>query len=63
MRREMRQLVETDQRDLRALPVVDRGVELQMGKLDLTAPRPVPFVRSQARVATQPWIEVEAFIP
>jgi hypothetical protein len=32
MRREMRQLVETDQRDLSALPVVDSGFELQVRK-------------------------------
>jgi hypothetical protein len=30
MRREVRQLVETDQRDLRALPGINRAVELQV---------------------------------
>jgi hypothetical protein len=37
MRREMGQLVKTDQRNLSALPVVDRGVKLQVRKLDLAA--------------------------
>jgi hypothetical protein len=41
----MRQLVKADQRDLRALPVVDRGVELQMRELDLAGPWPAPVVR------------------
>ena len=63
MCREMGQLVETDQGDLGTLPVVDRGVELQMRKLDLAAAPPVPFMRSQARGATEPRIEVQALIP
>jgi hypothetical protein len=33
----MGQLVETDQCDLGALPVIDRAVELQVRKLDLAA--------------------------
>jgi len=37
MRREMGQLVKADQRNLSALPVVDRGVKLQVRKLDLAA--------------------------
>jgi hypothetical protein len=37
MRREVGQLVKTDQRDLSALPVIDRGGKLKMRKLDLAA--------------------------
>jgi hypothetical protein len=33
----MRQLVETDQRDLRALPGINRAVELQVRELDPVA--------------------------
>src|SRR5205814_1057832 len=61
--REMGQLVETDQRDLRALPVVHRGGKLQMRKLDLATARPAPFLRSEVRDATEPRIEVLALVP
>ena len=60
---EMRQLVKTDQSDLRALPVVDRGVELEMRKLDLSAAWPAPFVVAMVRGTAEPGIEVRAFIP
>jgi hypothetical protein len=43
MRGEMGQLVETDQGDLGALPLVDLGGVLQMRKLDLATARPAPF--------------------
>ena len=60
---EMRQLIEADQCDLRALPVVDRGVELQMRELDLAGARPAPFVASVVRDAAEPRIEVHALVP
>src|SRR6266850_3074821 len=63
MGREMGQLVKTDQRDLSALPVIDRGGELKMRKLDLAAAWPAPFLRSQVRGATEPRIEVQALVP
>jgi hypothetical protein len=59
----MRQFVETDQRDLGALPIVDRGIELQVGELDLAAMRPAPFARAEVRDAAEPRIEVSAFVP
>jgi hypothetical protein len=37
MRREMRQFVETEPRDLRALPVEDSGGKLQLRESDLAA--------------------------
>jgi hypothetical protein len=37
MRRELRQFVEKEQRDFRALPVEDRGVKLQLRESDLAA--------------------------
>ena len=55
--------VEADQCDLRALPVVDRGVELQMRELDLAGTRPAPFKCPQMRAATEPRIEVQALVP
>ena len=58
MRREMRQFVETDQRDLRALPVVDGAVELQVRELDLAGTRPAPLAHSDMRGAAEPGIEV-----
>ena len=63
MGREMRQFVETDQRDLSALPVVDGGFELQVRKLDLAAAWPAPLARSEVRGAAEPRIEVLALIP
>ena len=63
MRGEMGQLVETDQGDLRALPVVNGGVELQMRELDLAAPRPAPLAGAEMRRAAEPRIEVSALIP
>src|ERR1700694_2325451 len=63
MGREMGQLVKTDQCDLSALPVIDRGGELQMRKLDLAPARPAPFLRSEVRGATEPRIEVLALVP
>jgi hypothetical protein len=64
MRGELRQLVETDQRDLSALPVVKNGAfELQMRKLDLAGAGPAPLVHSDVRSTADPPIEVEALIP
>ncbi len=63
MGREVGQLVETDQRDLGALPAVDRDPKLQMRELDLAAARPAPFLRSQVRGVTDPRIEVLAPVP
>jgi hypothetical protein len=59
----MRQLVEADQRNLRALPVVNRGFELQVGELDLATARPAPLAHPQMRGAAEPGIEIEALIP
>src|SRR5207248_11714032 len=50
MRREMRQFVETDQRDLSALPVVDGGFKLKVRKLDLAGARPAPLAHSEVWV-------------
>jgi len=63
MRREMRQLVETDQRDLRALPVINRSVKLQVRELDLAGVWPAPIARYNVRGPTNPWIEIQGFIP
>ena len=63
MRREMGQLVETDQGDLSALPIIDGAVELQMGKLDLAAARPAPLAGAEVCGAAEPWIEISALIP
>jgi hypothetical protein len=63
MRGKMGQLVETDQRDLRALPVMDGSPKLEMRKLDLAAAWPAPFLRAQVRGATKPRIEVLALVP
>src|SRR6516165_10997401 len=60
---EMGQLVKADQRDLGALPVIDCAVQLEMGKFDFAASWPAPFVGPVARDATEPRIEVQAFIP
>src|SRR2546423_1835614 len=49
MRGKMRQLVETDQRDLRPLPGVDRAVDLQVRELDPAGPRPAPLAQSDMR--------------
>jgi hypothetical protein len=59
----MGQLVEADQRNLRALPLVDRGVELQMRELDLAAVFPAPFVGAVERVTAEPRIKVQALVP
>jgi hypothetical protein len=59
----MRQFVEADQRDLRSLPVVDRGFKLQVRKLDLAGTRPAPLTHYEVRGATEPRIEVLALIP
>src|SRR6267378_2209168 len=58
MRREMRQFVETDQRDLSALPVVNGGFKLQVRKLDLAGARPAPLAHAEVRGPADPWIEV-----
>jgi hypothetical protein len=63
MRREMRQFVETDQRNLRALPVVDGGFELQVRKLDLAGARPAPLAHSEVWDPAEPRIEGSALIP
>src|SRR5208282_5171558 len=63
MRGEMRQLVEADQGDLSALPVMNGGFELQMRKLDLAAIWPAPLVHPEVRDTPEPRIEVQALIP
>jgi hypothetical protein len=63
MRREMGQLVKAYQCDLRALPVEDRGVELQVRELDLAGTRPTPFVGSVVWDTAEPGIKVHALIP
>jgi hypothetical protein len=60
---EMGELVKTDQRDLGALPVVDRGVELEMRKLDLARAWPAPFVGAMVWGTAEPRIEVQALVP
>jgi hypothetical protein len=55
----MRQLIETDQSDLRALPVEDRGVELQVRELDLAGAWPTPFVGSVVCDTAELGIEVQ----
>jgi len=59
----MRQLVEADQRNLRTLPVVNRGFELQVRELDLAAARPAPLAHSHMRGAAELRIEIQALIP
>ena len=59
----MGQLVKTDQGELGALPVIDRGIELQMRELDFATTPPAPFMRPQVRGAAEPRIEVEALVP
>src|ERR1700756_4856925 len=59
----MRQLVKTDQCDLRALPVIDCAVELQMREVDPAAVWPTPLAHSDMRDAAEPGIEVLALIP
>ena len=63
VRRKMRQLVETDQRDLRALPVVDGAVELQVRELDPAGTRPAPLAHSDMRDPAEAGVEVFALIP
>ena len=63
MRREMRQFVEADQRNLRTLPVVNRGFELQVRELDFAAARPAPLAHPKMRSAAEPGIEIQALIP
>jgi len=63
MRREMRQLVETDQRDLRALPGINRAVELQVRELDPAGTRPAPLAHSDMRGPAEAGVEVLALIP
>src|SRR6516162_6518807 len=60
---EMGQLVKADQRDLRAVPAIDRGVQLQVGKFDFTGSRPAPFVAPLVRDTAKPRIEVQALVP
>src|SRR6202040_2510598 len=63
MRGEMRQLVETDQRDLRALPGINRAVELQVRELDPAGARPAPLAHSDMRDPAKAGVEVLALIP
>jgi hypothetical protein len=63
MGREMRQFIKADQRNLRTLPVINCGFELQMGKLDLAAARPAPFTQPQMRGAAKPRVKIQALIP
>ena len=59
----MCQFIKADQRNLRTLPVIHRGFELQMGKLDLAAAWPAPFVHPQMRCAAKPGVKLQALIP
>src|SRR5215472_3845691 len=52
---EMRQLIEADQCDLGTLPVIDRGVKLQVRKLDLAAASPAPLAGSEVCSSTDSW--------
>ena len=63
MRGEMRQLVEANQRDLSALPVVDGVVELQVREFDLAAVPPAPLACAEVRNAAEARIEVLALVP
>jgi|SRR6516164_4667338 len=59
----MRQFVEADQRNLRTLPVINSGFELQVRELDLAAARPAPLAHSHVRGAAELRIEISALIP
>src|SRR6516165_6007546 len=59
----MGQLVKADQRDLRALPVIDCAIQLEMRKFDFTGSRPAPFVAPLIRDTAEPRIEVQALVP
>jgi hypothetical protein len=59
----MCQFIETDQRNLRALPIVNRAFELQVREFDLAAARPAPLTHPHMRGAAEPRIEIEALIP
>jgi hypothetical protein len=63
MRREMRQLIETNQRDLSALPIVNSGFKLQVRKFDLAIAWPAPLAHADLRGTTEQRVEVSAFIP
>src|SRR6516162_7397901 len=63
MGREMRQFIKADQRNLCTLPVINRGFELQMGKLDLAAPRPAPLAQPHMRGAAKPRVNTQALVP
>jgi hypothetical protein len=63
MRREMGQFVETDQRDLSALPVVDSGFKLKMRKFDFAAAWPAPLAGAEMRGPAESRIKVLALIP
>jgi hypothetical protein len=54
MRGETHQFVKADERDLRTLPVVDGGVELQVRKLDLAC----ATRGSEMRSPTDIWTEI-----
>ena len=60
---EMGQLVETDQGDLGALPLIDRRVVLEMRKLDLASAWQAPFLGTPVRGTTEPRIKVQALVP
>src|SRR5215467_7046693 len=59
----MRQFIKADQRNLRTLPVINRGFELQMGKLDLAAVPPAPLTQPHLRGAAKSRIKIQALIP
>ena len=63
MRREMRQLVETNERDLRALPGINRAVELQVRELDPAGTRPAPLAHCDMRDPAEARVKVLALIP
>jgi len=63
MGREMRQFIKADQRNLRTLPVINCGFELQMGKLDLAAARPTPLAQPHMRGAAKPRVNTQALVP
>src|SRR5215831_8183322 len=60
---EMRQFIKAKQRNLRALPVIDRGFELQVGELDLAAAPPAPLAHPQVPGAAKPRVKLQALIP
>ena len=59
----MRQLIETDQRNLRALPIQLAAFVLQVGKLHFPAARPLPQDDRLRRHSTRRRVELHRLVP